>query len=214
MRDNIRRDLRTIACDERLEARWLNTLSYLAFAGARKISRTVAASHPSADVLEHLADQSRRAAAFARLAERVLGTAPSDYLCRDAATTYFNKLDRELSAWATELVGQPHPSLNYLLVTSMIERRAMTLYPLYRSMTANVDVREELDRIIDEDKEYRVRIEEDCIRLLSEWNITDLAAPSAVESAFFAEFWRALEAVLEFEEPVAAAIRRFVATLD
>lgn len=204
MRERIKRALRTITQDERLEARWLNTLSYLEFVGSRKISRTVASSHPSAEVLDHLADEARHAAAFSGLARTVVGSAPSDYLARDAAGAYFNKLDRELSAWANDVAGREQPALCYLLVTSMIERRAMTLYPLYRAATSNETVREELGHIISEEQDHRVRIEEDCVRMLSEWNIADLSAPSAVESAYFADFWRVLEGELGLEEPLAA----------
>jgi hypothetical protein len=194
MRQRIKAALRIIASDSRLEARWLNTLSYLEFVGARKISRTVAASHPHLDVLDHLADETRHAMAFKQLASQLVGGEPGDYLCRKAAGTYFHKLDRELSAWTTDLVGREHSALNYLLVTSMIERRAMTLYPLYRSASRHDFVREELQQIVTEEQGHRVRIEEDCIRLLSEWNISSLSAPDAVESAYFDEFWTVLEA--------------------
>jgi hypothetical protein len=156
----------------------------------------MATSHPRLDVLDHLADETRHAMAFKRLAGELVGGEPAEYLCRDAAGTYFHKLDRELSAWATELVGREHPALNYLLVTSMIERRAMMLYPLYRSASEHGVVREEMQKIITEEQDHRVRIEEDCVRLLSEWNISSLSAPEAVESAFFAGFWSHLEVEL------------------
>lgn len=205
MRERIKRALRTITDDERTEARWLNTLSYLEFVGARKISRTVAASHPGTTVLGHLADEARHAAVFSDLAQRILGTEPAEYLCQNAARTYFHKLDRELTAWVEDITGQEHPALRYLLVTAMIEHRALVLYPLYRSASSHEVVRDEMKTLIEQEQGHRARIAEDCVRLLSEWDIRDLSAPSAVESAFFAEFWTAIEAELGLEEPLAAA---------
>lgn len=201
MRQRIKAVLRTVTSDSRLEARWLNTLSYLEYVGARKISRSVAASHPHLDVLDHLADETRHATAFKRLASELVGGEPGDYLCRNAAGTYFHKLDGELSAWTTELVGREHPALNYLLVTSMVERRAMMMYPLYRSASEHDFVREELQTIVREEQEHRTRIEQDCVRLLTEWNISSLSAAEAVESAYFGEFWSALEIELGLVEP-------------
>lgn len=69
MRERIKSALRKIIADERVEARWLNTISYLEYVGARKIFRSVATSHPSVSVLDHLADETRHAAAFKVLAE-------------------------------------------------------------------------------------------------------------------------------------------------
>ena len=204
MKERIKMILRTIAEDAQTEAQWLHTLSYLEFVGARKISRTVASSHPTAHVLDHLADETRHAARFADLAEVVGGRRPTEYLCRDAARTYFARLDRELSGWANDLVGVEHQVLNYLLVTSMIERRAMILYPAYRGVTRHEAVRDELATIITEEQDHRMRIEDECVQLLSHWNIEDLSTPSTVESAFFSDFVRALEDHLGLATPLAA----------
>lgn len=205
MRDRIKAVLRTIAADLQLEARWLNTLSYLEFVGARKISKSMAAHHPNAQVLDHLADETRHASAFKKLACELSGGDPGSYLCREAAGSYFHKLDRELSAWATDVVGHEHQALNYLLVTSMIERRAMTMYPLYRGASNHEFIRDELQAIITEEQDHRARIERDCIGLLSEWDIGDLSAPDAVESAYFAQYWTALEVELGLIEAPAPA---------
>lgn len=101
-------------------------------------------------------------------------------------------------------MGQEDPKLNYLLVTSMIERRAMELYPLYRAASEDEVVREELAAIITEEQEHRIAIEETCVRLLSEYGIGDLTTPQTVEAAFFAEFWSAIEAAVGTESQVSA----------
>lgn len=193
MRERIKLLLEEITADRQLESRWLNTLSLMEFIGARKISRTVADSHPSTDVLDHLADETRHALAFKELANCVRGEEETDYLVEDAAKTYFFKLDRELSAWAAEMAGEESTRLNYLLVTTMIERRAMVLYPLYRAATATDDVRAELTDIITEEQSHRVEIERKCVKLLKDFGIDTLSAPEAVESAFFIELLGELE---------------------
>jgi hypothetical protein len=196
MRDRIKVLLRTLCADERTEAKWLNTLSLLEFTGARKISKTVATRHPGLDVLEHLADETRHALAFKQLAHNVVGGDPGAYFLESAAKRYFYRLDTELSAWVADLVGSEHVLLNYLVVTTMIERRAMELYPLYRSATERDDVRDELQVIIREEQNHRVAIEERCLALLSESGVRDLSAPSTVESAFWGDFVTAAEDAL------------------
>lgn len=196
MRERMKAVLRTICADERTEAKWLNTLSLLEFTGARKISRTVARHHPSLDVLDHLADETRHALAFKELAHDVVDGDPGAYLVEKAAKTYFGRLDVELSAWVEELVGREDSLLNYLVVTTMVERRAMELYPLYRAATERENVREELQAIIKEEQSHRIAIEERCVSLLSEAGVRDLSAASAVESAFFADLLVELEKTL------------------
>jgi hypothetical protein len=193
MQSRMKSALRRICDSEVLEARWLHTLSALEFIGARKISRTVARHHPSRRILEHLADETRHAMAFKDLAAAAFGHEPSSYLCIESAGEYFAKLDNELSAWFSAIRGKEDTSLNYLLVTTLIERRAMKLYPLYRSITTRDDVRDELSVIIREEQAHRLAIEEECLSVLSEYDIPNLSVPEAVESAFFSGFWSALE---------------------
>lgn len=199
MRNRIKDVLDRITADRLLEARWLNTLSLMEFIGSRKISRTMAETHPSVDVLDHLADETRHALAFKELANLVHGGEVEGYLCGTAAKEYFFKLDRELSAWAAEMAGEESTELNYMLVTTMVERRAMMLYPLYRAASATEEVRNELKDILVEEQSHRVAIEEKCLSLLSEHGIENLSAPSTVESAFFIEFLGELEAVVDAE---------------
>ena len=115
MRNALKSVLDGITSARDLEAEFLHTLSLLEFIGARKISRTVAEHHPSLSVLEHLADETRHAAALKKLAVEVYGSEPG-YLVREAATTYFFRLDRELAAWVEDLVGEPDMMLTYQLV--------------------------------------------------------------------------------------------------
>lgn len=193
MRERIQTVLKQIAAEPALEARWLNTLSLLEFTGARKISRTVADRHPTLEVLGHLADETRHALAFKRLACEVAGSEVSGYLCAQEAAVWFQTLDRELAAWASETLGREDVRLNYLLTTTLVEQRAMLLYPLYKAATHHPSVRAELGKVVTEEQSHRRDIEESCLRLLKEAGVPDLSAPKALEERLFAGFLSALE---------------------
>lgn len=194
MRDRLRGALRRIVGDAQLEPRWLNTLSYLEYAGARKIMRTVASSHPSAQILEHAAETASHAATFKRLAADMVGGEPGDYVCRSAARDYVRKLDAELAAWATELVGSEHAMLNYLLVTAMFHRRAAFLYSNYRMVTDDERVRTHVGVIVGESERRGARVEADCLNLLAEYGVHSLSTPATVEGVYFSGFLAAVEA--------------------
>lgn len=195
MRDQLQELLRQITRTPELEARWLHTVSLMEFIGARKISRTVADRHPSLDVLNHLADETRHAFAFKRLATEVAGGECSGYLCPEAAGRYFQSLDHELATWATSLTGSSDVYLHYLLTTTTIERRAMVLYPLYKAATRHPSVREELGRVVVEEQSHRRAIEDACIARLREVN-GSLETALAVEERLFGAFLGELERAL------------------
>jgi rubrerythrin len=160
MRDRLKTLLETIVDDETIEAKWLNTLSLLEYIGARKIGRTMCREHPSAVVLDHWADETRHAYAFKQLCETVSGGPSQAYLCKEPAVHYFQHLDERASRWISEATGKEDPRQNYLLVTTLVERRAMMVYPLYRAATHLDVVRDELQVIIVEEQDHRVEIEE------------------------------------------------------
>lgn len=195
MRDRLQALLHQITRNPELEARWLHTVSMMEFIGARKISRTVADRHPSLDVLNHLADETRHAFAFKRLSTEVAGREISDYLCPEAAARYFQSLDHELAAWASALTGETDVYLHYLLTTTTIERRAMVLYPLYKAATSHPFVREELGRVVIEEQSHRRAIEDACLTRLREVN-GSLETALAVEERLFGAFLGVLEEAL------------------
>jgi len=192
MHQRLKNVLTWIAAEPGREARWLNTVSLLEFTGARKISRTVADRHPSLEVLQHLTDETRHALAFKRLAVEVAGREVEQYLCLDAAVTYFQTLDRSLAAWATGILAREDERLNYLLTTTLIEQRAMQVYPLYKAATGQPAVKEELGRIVAEEQRHRRSIEEVCGEVLAAAG-EDLTRPGVIEAALFEDLLAALE---------------------
>lgn len=186
-RERIKEVLEEICSDAEVEARWLNTLSLLEYIGARKIGKTVASSHPQdAEVLDHWADETRHAYAFKRLSEKVSANG-SEYLCEEASKRFFATLDERASEWMESVSGKDSEFEKYLLVTTLIERRAMMIYPLYRAATPHDFVAEELQQIVVEEQDHRVAIEENALDLLASYGIDGLEEPDAIEAELFDE---------------------------
>ena len=191
----MKRLLKKITSDPDCEARWLNTISLLEHIGARKISKTVAQTHPTLSILEHYADETRHAYAFKRLSLQLAEKGTNAYLCRNEAIDYFQGLDRQTDAWIQEHIGSEDHYANYLLTTSLIERRAMQLYPLYRDTTQHDEVRAELDKIIQEEANHRKAIDSKLRLVLNEYGY-DLSELWPLEQKLFNRFALILESRL------------------
>lgn len=193
----MRQVLEVISKDLLLEARWLNTLSLLEHIGSRKISKSVCEKHPSLEVLEHFADETRHAYIFKKLASR--GHAPTivnhdeNYLCRDEAVSYFQMLDSFMTEWIRGATHQDDTYQNYLLVTCMIERRAMKLYPLYKSITRDDEVRLALQQIILEETNHRYNIETHMADILKQNQVKNFSACTDIEEQLFTGFQSSLK---------------------
>lgn len=171
-----------------LESRWLNTVSMLEYIGARKIGKTFSKMHPPLEILEHHADETRHAFAFKKLSTMVAGKDHENYLCADAGVAYFQTLDKEISDWVARLTGKEDPYQSYLFVTTIIERRAMKLYPLYRKLTRNGFVRDEVKKIIEEEANHKKSIEDKAFRILDRYDIPDFQDCESIEERLFLTF--------------------------
>jgi hypothetical protein len=192
IRERLKKVLNSLAHDRELESRWLNTLSLLEFIGARKIGKTMCQTHPSATVLDHWADETRHAYAFKALCEQLFQGQCDSYLAVDAATNYFQQLDQSATKWLRESVGVEDTPLNYLLVTTLIERRAMMVYPLYRAATTHDFIADELQKIVVEEQDHRVELERQCVKLLDEHD-ADLEDVLGLEADLFAGLLHAFD---------------------
>lgn len=170
-----------------LEAKWLNTLSLLEHMGARKINKSVGGDHPSFEILQHLQDETRHASVFKELSLFISDRQCSAYLCADEAISYFQMLDHTSSEWLTNLTGQENSYQNYLLVTCLIERRAMKIYPLYKNSTRNPQIKEKLEKIIQEENSHRYLIEKKVGELFSK-NLSTLDDCLKIEENLFMTF--------------------------
>ena len=124
--------LSTLIHEPQWHARWLNTLSFLEYIGARKIIKSQEAHSLDLMMLEHISEETRHAHFFKRLSEKVLpgaclGYREGELLAGRESERYFQSLD----AMVTTELGTPRTRLNYLYVTWLIEERAVLVYKLY-----------------------------------------------------------------------------------
>lgn len=180
--------LKKIVSDDQLEARWLKTVSILEYIGSRKISKTVAQKYPALEILEHLNDETRHAYAFAKLSEKMGEGKAVLPLCMEEGLHYFQTLDKMLSDYVKNILGREDVYANYLFVTCAIERRAMSLYPYYQSITQHGFVRDELRQVIVEESNHRKPIEDKVSHLLKQHQREDFSECQAIEEKLFNEF--------------------------
>lgn len=213
LRDRVNRILTVITADAVLEANWLNTLSQLELVGARKIAAYIGNRNPATAVLEHWADETRHALCLRQQAE-LLGGHAGGYLSLVGARRYFQSLDRRLSAWLDHTTAGASPENCYILVTTIVERRAMFLYPLYRSFSPHESVRSALSQIIVEEQAHRLELERRAIELLgpvrhptaSASPLDPLAQPTKIEATLFNRLLDDLErSIASVARPVLSA---------
>ncbi len=190
---HVKEILQSIISSPRLEARWLATLSVMEGIGARKICLTVCQSHPTQEVLKHFADESRHAYAFKRLSELVGKNSVQENLCGDEAISYFQMLDAGVTDFLSDLPATGDQYANYLLVTSLIEKRAMKLYPLYLSVSQNPDVKDELKQIILEESDHKPGIEDAALDFLKKNGFDDMTHLEKLEDNLFGTFVSSLQ---------------------
>ena len=140
--------------DKSLHGLFLNTLSLLEFAGARKIIKSQKAETLSLDLLSHAAEEIRHARILKSMAlslrEDLTTFEPKHLLCGGAAWNYIQSVD----AGVESELGVPQPWLNYLYTTLMIEERAMEVYPLYAPILAEMGFTNAFRGLISEEENH------------------------------------------------------------
>jgi len=132
--------IQRIVQHDHLHARWLNTLSYLENAGARKISACEDRTQVEIIQLKHAAEEHRHAyilkKQIAKLAPATCPDYSDAYLFAAIATRqYLAMLDIQCSRYIKSVFGLEGARLRYaayLFVTYLIEVRADELYPVYQ----------------------------------------------------------------------------------
>ncbi len=134
--------LTAIVTDNRLHARWLNTLSLMENTGARKISACEDPLTVTYIILKHAAEEHRHAFYLKKQLEKLdvadCPTYAPEYLVASAnSKQYLNQLDVEVCRYLKSELGLQGKELRfgaYLLVTYAIEVRADELYPIYQDV--------------------------------------------------------------------------------
>jgi hypothetical protein len=132
--------LSAIINDPKLHSRWLNTLSLMENAGARKISACEDPETVTYIILKHAAEEHRHAFYLKKQIEKVgkddCPTYAGSYLLAPGSSKhYLNQLDVDVCRYLKKELGLKGRELRfaaYLLVTYAIEVRADELYPVYQ----------------------------------------------------------------------------------
>ncbi|RZK48560.1 MAG: hypothetical protein EOO99_09570 [Pedobacter sp.] len=143
-----------------LHSKWLNTLSFMENAGAKKIS---ACEHPEfvdIIVLKHAAEEHRHAYYLKKQISKIEGYACPTYtlvelIAPNQTRHYLNSLDIAACRYLKEvfqLTGAELKYAAYLFVTYAIEVRADVLYPIYQQALSEAQSRVTVKSIILEEE--------------------------------------------------------------
>lgn len=134
--------LSNIVKNNSLHSKWLNTLSYMENAGARKISAAEHKEEVTLLILKHAAEEHRHAyylkKQLVKLDEGACKTyRNSELLAANHTRFYLNTLDVQVCRYLKQHFKLSSVDLKfaaYLFVTYAIEVRADELYPIYQSI--------------------------------------------------------------------------------
>jgi len=126
--------LERYCAEDGLHALLLNTLSMLEHIGSRKIMMTQSRGGVDQPTLRHLAEETRHALFFKRLAEKIAGHG-LDYsnlalVAPTNASMYLQRLD---ACVANSLGHTAHPKAPYLYMSLVVEFRAVWFYRIYQT---------------------------------------------------------------------------------
>ena len=175
-----------IISDNKLHARWLNTLSLMENTGARKISASEDPVTVTYIILKHAAEEHRHAFYLKKQIEKTgetfCPTYADQYLVAPAFSKfYLNVLDVEVCRYLKKelkLTGSELRFAAYLLVTYAIEVRADELYPVYQDALDKAGSKINVKSIILEEEGH---LEEMINQLKSFSPVWQLHADKAVE---------------------------------
>jgi rubrerythrin len=152
--------LENIAGDNYLHAKWINTLSFMENAGARKISASEDKENVTLIILKHAAEEHRHAyylkKQISKLGEGLCQNYKDEFLMSPKASKYYlNNLDVQVCKYIKRELGLKSAELKfaaYLLVTYAIEVRADELYPVYQDILTQTESKVTVKSIILEEE--------------------------------------------------------------
>ncbi|MNK50396.1 hypothetical protein D3C87_692720 [compost metagenome] len=169
--------LKKIVADNVLHAKWLNTLSYMENAGAKKISASEHKENVNLIILKHAAEEHRHAyylkKQIAKVDEAFCKTYTNAELLSPNNTKYYlHALDiavcRYLKA-AFNLSGYDLKFAAYLFVTYAIEVRADELYPIYQAVLDEAKSKVNVKSIILEEEGHLEEMINQLVNFSPDW---------------------------------------------
>ncbi|MES2432025.1 MAG: hypothetical protein V4556_13910 [Bacteroidota bacterium] len=167
----------TVVKDNKLHAKWLNTLSMMENAGAKKIKKC---EHPilaTEIILKHSAEEARHAYYLKKQIQKInKGSCPtyeSQYLLAPKSSFYYiHELDIKVSRFLKDTFGYKGNDLKYaayLLVTYAIEVRADELYPQYQDVLTETKSPVNVKSIIAEEINHLAEMKHQLKEFSPEW---------------------------------------------
>ncbi|SMD16517.1 hypothetical protein [Pedobacter nyackensis] len=152
--------LENIVNDNVLHSKWLNTLSYMENAGAKKISASEHKEQVNLIILKHAAEEHRHAYYLKKQLDKLDGDLCKTYTNDELLTPnhtkfYLNALDVAVCRYLKEefdLIGCELKFAAYLFVTYAIEVRADELYPVYQDVLTKAGSKVNVKSIILEEE--------------------------------------------------------------
>ncbi len=119
--------------DDALHCRWLNTLSYLEYVGARKIMKSQHEDDVDEQVLEHMVEELHHAHFLKKTMRKIFGQPNSTYdgtsmLAKPAAKNYLQAIDSLCVHYARDARAA------YVLTSFVVETRALLVYTAYEEI--------------------------------------------------------------------------------
>lgn len=180
-----------------LHQKWLNTLSFLENAGARKISACEEPELVDITQLKHAAEEHRHAYYLKKQIQKLDGQAPrhyglSDLLAPVPTRQYLHKLDIQCARYLKKQFGFEGRKLKYsayLYVTYLIEVRADELYPAYQDVLTEQQSKVTVKSIILEEEGHLREMISMLESLHPDWQ-THAAHLQAVEESLFTNWFK------------------------
>ena len=170
---------------------WLRCLSYLEYIGYRKMVKTLEYQEVNQGVYHHLTDEIRHSYMLKELAEKAFEGRFQNVLFDDSfieiAEGYFQDVDGEVCQWILSNNGQERPFLCYMLVSYIIEKRAMAVYPPYYSKLQEAPSKLILQKIIKDERDHLSYLE-DRLSLLPESSSFKASNLPSFEAGRFHQF--------------------------
>jgi hypothetical protein len=139
--------------DRGLFSRFLHTLSFLEYLGARKIIKSQHQGEITLEILSHAVEEMRHARVFKKLACEIgslhfKGYVPHDLMCMSEAKNYFSDVDSEVSKVTSD------PRVNYAVTTFLVEQRALQVYPAVERVLSSLGFPNRVSGILREEESH------------------------------------------------------------
>jgi hypothetical protein len=195
--------IQRIVQQDPLHARWLNTLSFLENAGARKISACEHTTAVEIIQLKHAAEEHRHAYILKKQISKLAPEACPDYsdayLFAPVPTRqYLAMLDIQCSRYIKSvfgLTGAPLRYAAYLFVTYLIEVRADELYPVYQRALSAASHTVTVKSIIAEEEGHLEEMTAQLSRFSEDWQ-AHAEILQEMEQGLFSRWLSSLESEL------------------